>query len=121
MIYSLAADALLILHLLFIVFVVLGGLLVFKWHKLLLLHLAAVSWGVMVEFNHWICPLTPWENSLRRAAGEASYHTSFIEHYLMPLIYPAGLTYDTQLLLGSFVLVINLIIYSLLLRKTTKP
>ncbi len=117
MLYSIAADTLLIVHLLFIVFVVLGGILVFKWHKLFLLHLPAVGWGALVEFNHWICPLTPWENALRRAAGEASYETGFIEHYLIPLIYPTNLTQDLQLILGSSVIIINLAIYSLLLLK----
>jgi len=117
MLYSFAADTLLIVHLLFIFFVIFGGLLVFKWRRLFLLHLAAVSWGVLVEFNHWICPLTPWENALRQAAGGTGYESSFIEHYLLPLIYPVGLTNEHQLVLGSLVITINVVIYSWLLLK----
>jgi len=111
MLYSLLADALLFLHALFIVFVVLGGLLLLKWRRLIFLHLPAVVWGVLIEFRGWHCPLTPWEQALRRTSGEAGYDTGFIEHYLAPLIYPANLHYDMQLLLGSFVIIINLLIY----------
>ena len=111
MFYSLAADALLVVHFLFIGFVVLGGLLVFKWRRLVFLHLPAAVWGALIEFRGWLCPLTPWEQALRRAAGEVGYNTGFIEHYLMPLVYPANLDYDMQIVLGSFVIVINLLIY----------
>ena len=111
MFYSLAADALLVVHFLFIGFVVLGGLLVFKWRRLVFLHLPAAVWGALIEFRGWLCPLTPWEQALRRAAGETGYNTGFIEHYLMPLVYPANLDYDMQIVLGSFVIVINLLIY----------
>ena len=117
MLYSLAADTLLIVHFLFIGFVVLGGWLVFKWRWLVFLHLPAAAWGALIEFQGWLCPLTPWEQQFRQAAGEASYKTGFIEHYLMPLIYPANLDYDMQLVLGSFVIIINLIIYGLLILK----
>ncbi|MCK4742288.1 MAG: DUF2784 domain-containing protein [Sulfuriflexus sp.] len=117
MFYSLAADALLIVHLLFILFVVLGALLVMKWRWLIYLHLPTVFWGILIEFNHWICPLTPWENSLRQTAGEASYNSGFIEHYLLPLIYPAKLNYDIQILLGSLVIIVNLSLYLLLALK----
>lgn len=112
MLYSLAANSLLIVHLLFIVFVVLGGLLVPRWRWLVFLHLPAATWGALIEFRGWLCPLTPWEVQLRRAAGEAGYDTGFLEHYLMPLIYPANLHYDMQVVLGSFVIIINLLIYS---------
>ncbi len=117
MLYSFAADTLLIVHLLFIFFVIFGGLLLFKWHGLFSLHLAAVVWGVLVEFNHWICPLTHWENALRRAAGETGYESGFVEYYLVPLIYPTELTNDHQLILGSLVIAINIVIYSWLLLK----
>lgn len=110
--YSLAADILLVIHFLFISFVVLGGLLVYKWRWLAFLHIPAVVWGTLIEFRGWLCPLTPWEQQLRQAAGEAGYNTSFLEHYLMPLIYPANLHYDMQLVLGSFVIIINLLIYA---------
>ena len=117
MLYSFAADTLIIVHLLFILFVLFGGILVFKWRKFLLLHLLAVSWGVLVEFNHWICPLTPWENALRRAAGESGYQSGFIEHYLIPLIYPSNLTHELQYILGGIVIGINLLIYGRLILK----
>lgn len=113
MLYSLAADGLLVMHFLFIGFVLLGGLLVLKWRRLIFLHLPAVTWGVLIEYRGWLCPLTPWEIQLRQASGEAGYDTGFIEHYLMPLIYPATLDYDLQIVLGSSVILINLLIYSL--------
>jgi hypothetical protein len=120
MLYSLAADALLVVHFMFIAFVVLGGLLVARWRWLVYLHLPAAAWGVLIEFRSWPCPLTPWEQQLRRAAGETGYDTGFIEHYLGPLIYPANLHYDMQVVLGSFVIITNLLIYGwviLILRK----
>ena len=115
MVYSLAADLLVLLHLAFIVFVVLGGLLVWRWWRVVFVHLPAVAWGVLLEFNGWLCPLTPWEQQLRQAAGEDGYSGSFIAHYLLPLIYPAGLTGNIQLLLGLGALLINLLIYGWLL------
>ena len=120
MFYSLAADTLLIVHFLFIGFVVLGGWLVFRWRWLVFLHLPAATWGALIEFQGWLCPLTPWEQQFRQAAGEASYKTGFIEHYLAPLIYPANLDYDMQLVLGSFVIIINLIIYGLLILRSAR-
>jgi len=117
MIYSFLADALLITHLLFIIFVVVGGVLIIKWRWLIFLHIPAVIWGVLVEFNHWICPLTPWENALRHAAGETGYNSGFIDHYLIPLIYPANLTHETQIILGSIVIIINLAVYTGLFLK----
>lgn len=114
MLIRFAADAVVVIHLLFIVFVMLGGLLVLRWYWLSLLHLPAVAWGVTVEFTGWICPLTPLENSLRRAASQSGYSGSFTDQYLIPIIYPAGLTADVQLLLGSAVIVVNLAVYLLL-------
>ena len=120
MLYSLAADALLIVHLLFIIFVMLGALLILKWRWLVYLHLPAVIWGALIEFNHWICPLTPWENSLRLAAGEPRYDSGFIEHYLLPLIYPVNLTDNIQIILGSMVIFVNLSLYTWLVLKLKK-
>lgn len=117
MIYSITADALLIVHLIFILFVILGALLVIKWRWVIYLHLPAVFWGIFIEFSHGICPLTPWENALRHTAGETGYESSFIEHYLIPLIYPDNLTNNIQLTLGSMVILINLVVYSWLLLK----
>lgn len=108
---ALAADAVLLLHLLFILFVVLGGLLVLRWPRLAYLHLPALLWGMTVEWTGWICPLTPLENALRVAAGEQGYSGGFIEHYVWPLIYPAGLTRGIQVALGFAVLSINAVIY----------
>ena len=113
----LAADTLVVIHLGFILFVLFGGLLLLRWPRLLWLHLPAVAWGATVEFFHLLCPLTPWENQLRQAAGDAGYEGGFIEHYLIPLIYPAGLTPQIQLWLGGVVLLINAAVYVYLLRR----
>ncbi|MFZ3202264.1 MAG: DUF2784 domain-containing protein [Pseudomonas sp.] len=103
------------MHLLFIAFTLLGGLLVLRWRWLAWLHLPAVFWAVTVEALQLLCPLTPLENDLRHAAGQAGYSTGFIEHYLLPIIYPAGLTPVIQLWLAAFVLLLNLLVYGLLL------
>jgi len=118
--WRLAADALVVIHLGFILFVLLGGLLLLRWPRLLWLHLPAVAWGVTVEFFHLLCPLTPWENQLRQAAGDAGYEGGFIEHYLIPVIYPAGLTPQVQLWLGGFVVLINVGVYAYLLMVRCK-
>lgn len=117
MLFRLAADALLLFHLLFIVFVLLGGLLVLKRPRLALLHLPAAAWGVAVEMFHLICPLTDWENRMRHAAGQTGYGGGFIEHYIWPVIYPAGLTPTVQLGLGAVVLAINLAVYGRLYQR----
>lgn len=113
--YRCAADLVLILHLLFVVFVIAGGLLALKWRWIPYLHLPAATWGAVVEFFGWICPLTPWENSLRRAAGDAMYSGSFVEHYLVPILYPAGLSREIQVLLGLLVILVNLVVYGRLI------
>lgn len=115
MFWRMAADALVLVHLSFILFVLFGGLLLLRWPRLLWLHLPAVTWGIVVECLHLGCPLTPWENQLRRAAGQAGYEGSFIEHYLIPLIYPAGLTSQIQLWLGAIVVLVNLAVYAWLI------
>ncbi|BAP40753.1 DUF2784 domain-containing protein [Pseudomonas sp. LJDD11] len=117
MLMRLAADAVLVVHLLFIVFVLFGGLLVLRKPWLAVLHLPAVAWGAAVEFLHLYCPLTPLENHLRSLAGQQGYDGGFVEHYLIALIYPAGLTMQHQLWLGSVVLVINALAYSLVWRR----
>ncbi|WP_191487791.1 DUF2784 domain-containing protein [Pseudomonas sp. FEN] len=111
MFYRIAADGLVSFHLLFILFVLFGGLLVLRWRRLAWLHLPAASWGVAVEVLHLECPLTRWENLFRQAAGQGGYGEGFIEHYLIPLIYPAGLTPTIQLGLGALVLLLNLTVY----------
>ncbi len=111
------ADLVVIVHGLFIVFVVAGGLLVLRWPRLAWVHLPAAAWGVLIELSGWICPLTPLENALRRAAGEAGYSGGFIERYLLPLIYPPGLTPAVQLWLGLVVLVVNVAVYAVWWRR----
>lgn len=113
----LAADALVLLHGLFILFVVCGGALVLKWPKLVLLHIPCAIWGAGIEFLGGICPLTPLEQQLRSSAGAAGYTGGFIEHYLLPVIYPAGLTPGIQILLGLVVVLVNLVFYGLVIRR----
>ncbi|MGF6208137.1 DUF2784 domain-containing protein [Pseudomonas frederiksbergensis] len=116
MLYRIAADGLVLFHLLFILFVLFGGLLVLKWRPLIWWHLPAAAWGVIVEVFHLTCPLTYWENLMREAAGQTAYGGGFIEHYVLPVIYPAGLTPAIQLGLGSVVLAVNLAVYVRLIR-----
>jgi hypothetical protein len=117
MLYSIAADALVIVHLAFIVFVMLGGLLLLKWPRLIYLHLPAVAWGILVELQGWLCPLTPLEQHYRALAGKTGYSDGFVQHYLLPVIYPAGLTRDIQMLLALCVVAINLVIYAVIYVK----
>lgn len=117
MLYRIAADGLLLVHLAFILFVLLGGLLVLKWRWLIFWHLPAVAWGVAVEAFHLPCPLTHWENLMRHAAGQSGYYGGFIEHYLWPLIYPAGLTAQIQIVLAAVVLVLNVLVYLRVIRQ----
>ncbi|MBM7059685.1 DUF2784 domain-containing protein [Pseudomonas sp. UL073] len=115
--YRLLADGVVLVHGLFILFVLAGGLLVLRWRRLAWLHLPAVAWGMLVELMHWRCPLTPLENRLRLAAGEAGYPGGFVEQYLIPLIYPAGLTVQIQLWLGLVVVLVNAAVYLFVLRR----
>ncbi|MCK4621757.1 MAG: DUF2784 domain-containing protein [Desulfuromonadales bacterium] len=115
MIAGIAADLLIIVHFAFIAFVVLGGLLVLKWGKVSILHIPCALWGALIEFRGWICPLTPLECHFREAAGGAGYTGGFINHYVLPLVYPEGLTRGMQISLGIIVLVVNLCVYGLVL------
>ena len=117
MAYRILADFVVGVHMLFVVFVVAGGLLALRWPWVAAAHLPAAVWGALIEFQGWICPLTPVEKSLRAAAGQAGYAGGFIEHYLLPVLYPAGLTPGVQLILGSLVIGINLVVYGMLLRR----
>jgi Protein of Unknown function (DUF2784) len=110
------ADLVVALHFAFVLFVVLGGLLVLRWPRLAYLHVPAAVWGVLIEFAGWICPLTPLEKTLRESAGSAGYEGGFIEHYILPVLYPSALTRNIQLLLGTIVLVVNLSVYAYLVR-----
>ena len=117
MAYRIAADAVLFLHLGFILFVTFGGLFAFRFRWAPLFHLPAVLWGIFIEISGSICPLTPLENLFLRRSGEEGFTESFIDHYLIPLLYPAGLGHDTQLRLAGIVLVVNGLIYGALLLK----
>ncbi|WP_434677570.1 DUF2784 domain-containing protein [Pseudomonas sp. R1-18] len=114
MIYQVSADAVVLFHLMFILFVLFGGLLVLRRPWLAIVHLPAMAWGAVVEFFHLYCPLTPLENSLRVRAGQEGYEGGFIEHYVTALIYPSGLTPQIQLWLGAMVLGINAAVYGVL-------
>jgi len=117
LIYRWLADLVLVVHLAFVLFVVLGGLLALQWPRVAWLHLPAAIWGVLIEYMGWICPLTPLENSLRVRAGESAYSGDFIQHYILGAIYPQGLTRTTQWILGSIALGVNALAYGLLIRQ----
>lgn len=123
---GLAADLLVAVHLGFVLFVVLGGLAVFRSPRWAWVHVPAFAWGAVIEFNNWICPLTPLEQRFRAAAGEGGYSGGFVEHYLLPILYPEGLTREIQIGLGLFVLGINAVVYGIWLwrkwrkRRTTR-
>lgn len=112
----LLADLVLSLHFLFVLFVVLGGLLALRWRWVVWVHLPAAVWGTLIELGGWICPLTPLEKSLRERAGEGGYEGGFIEHYLLPILYPGALTREIQLGLGAAVVGVNLLIYAYVFR-----
>ena len=116
-VYSLFADAVVLTHFLFIAFVICGGLLVIRWPKIAFVHLPAAVWGATVEISGWICPLTPLENHFRNLTGDTSYSGDFIARYLLPVIYPENLTTTIQQVLGILVIVINIIFYTIAIRK----
>src|SRR5687767_12084207 len=116
MIYRSLADLVLLLHLAFIVFVLFGGLLAFRWRLAPAVHLPAAAWGAAVEYFGWGCPLTPLENALRRAGGGTGYSVSFVERYVVQLVYPAALSPSLQLVLGTIVVVVNVVVYVFVLR-----
>jgi len=117
MIDRVVGDAVVVAHLAFIAFVVGGGMLVLAWPRLAWLHLPAAVWGAYAELTATICPLTPLENALRLRAGQAGYAGGFVEHYLLPIIYPAGLTAHVQTLLGAIVIAINVVFYAIAWRR----
>jgi hypothetical protein len=115
MIFRLAAETVLLAHLAFIVFALLGAVLAVWWRRIVIVHLPAAAWGAWVEISGRFCPLTLLENYLRIKAGQSGYAESFIEHYLLAIIYPAGLTRDIQFALAAAVIAVNLAIYGWLL------
>lgn len=116
--YRVLADLVVGIHVLFVAFVVAGGLVVLRWPRLAWAHIPAAIWGALIEFAGWVCPLTPLEQSLRAAADQAGYSGGFIEHYLLPVLYPGGLTRNIQVGLGLLVVALNLLIYGYLLART---
>jgi hypothetical protein len=120
MMYRLLADATVVVHLLFVAFVVCGGVLVLRWPRMAWVHLPAAAWGAWVELAGWICPLTPLENWLRVQGGAATYTTGFIERYLLPVLYPASLSRDVQWTLGLLVILLNGIVYAVVVRSRRK-
>ncbi len=117
MVYRFLADLVLVAHFAFVVFAVVGALLVLRWRWVVWLHLPAVVWAALISFAGWICPLTPLENSLRELGGSAGYESGFVEHYILPVLYPGGLTREVQIVLGLLVLAVNMGIYGWLLRR----
>jgi len=115
--YRALADLVLLLHLAFVLFVVLGGLLVLRRLGFAWFHLPCAAWGVLIEFAGWICPLTPLEVSLRIRGGAAGYAGGFIAHYVTAALYPAGLTRGVQIVLGAFALLLNAAIYGYILMR----
>ncbi len=117
MLYSILADIVVAIHFFFIVIACVGAVLVLKWRWLIWLHIPAALWAAMIMLMGWICPLTPLENHLRRSAGQSGYTGGFIDQYLMPVIYPAGLTREIQVWLGVGVIILNLVIYTIVYRR----
>ena len=113
MAYRFLADTIVFLHFCFVLFVLSGGIMVVRWKWMALLHVPAALWGMIVELSGWRCPLTPLENALRKAGGGVKYEGGFVEHYIMPILYPAGLTRDFQITLGLLIAVITIIAYTI--------
>jgi hypothetical protein len=114
MVARLLADLVVIIHFVFVIFAVLGGLLVLRWRRVAWFHVPTAVWAALIEFQGWICPLTPLENWLRQKGGSSGYETGFVEHYIMPVLYPAELTRNLQIVLGLIVAGINGTIYGYL-------
>jgi hypothetical protein len=111
MLFRSLADLVVLAHLAFVAFAVLGGLAALKWPRVAWVHLPAVAWAALIEYAGWVCPLTPLENALRRAGGQAGYAGGFVERYLVPVLYPADLTRAVQIGLGTAVLLLNTLVY----------
>jgi len=120
MFYNLSANLLLVLHFMFICFVLVGAFLLLKWPRIIYLHLPAIIWGILIEAKGWICPLTPLEQWLRFQAGQSGYQTGFIEYYLLPIIYPSALTRNIQIGFAILVFLLNLSIYTWLFVRHIK-
>lgn len=116
-VYRVLADAVVVIHLAFVGFVVLGGLLVLRWPRVMWAHLPAAAWGALISFRGWVCPLTPLENHLRELGRQPGYEGGFVEHYLLAVLYPSGLTREMQGAIGVFVLAVNAFVYWRVFRR----
>ncbi len=116
MVPSLFADLVVLVHFAFVIFVGAGGLLVLRWPRLAWAHVPCALWGAAISFGGWICPLTPLENRLRQMAGESGYRGEFVAHYVLPVLYPEGLTREAQVALGALVVLVNAAVYAALWR-----
>jgi hypothetical protein len=121
MIWRVLADLVVTFHLAFIAFAVLGGFLTWRWWRVVFVQVPALAWGAWIELSGRICPLTPLENLLRHMAGDAGYNSNVIDDYIVPIIYPIGLTRSIQFWLAGFLIIINLIAYGGLLLKARRP
>lgn len=117
MLWNFLAFFLVITHLVFVAFALVGGVAVLRWPRLAWIHLPAVAWGAWVQFAHRICPLTPLENWLRVRAGEAAYSSGFIEHYVAPVLYPSRMGSGLQVLLGGLLIAVNVCAYAVVWRR----
>jgi hypothetical protein len=115
--FRLLADLVVLVHVTFVLFVATGGFLALRWRRLGWLHVPAALWGALIELTGWICPLTPLENALRRLAGEAGYRGGFIEHYVLPVLYPVHYTVTLRLALAALVVLLNAVAYGLYFRR----
>ena len=120
MAYRWLTDLVVVVHFAFVLFVVFGGFLVLRWPRVAWVHVPAAVWGVLIEYAGFICPLTPLEHWLRERAGEAAQQGAFIDRYVLPLLYPVGLSRANQWVLGSIALIINVAIYAIVLRRYTR-
>ncbi|MDZ7661536.1 DUF2784 domain-containing protein [Thiohalophilus sp.] len=116
-VYLLLAELTVLLHFLFVAFVAAGGLLVLRWPKLARVHLPALFWGIYIQFSGGFCPLTPLEKTFRQLAGLQAYEGGFINHYLIPVIYPPGLTHEMQVMIGIGLIVLNVVIYTIFIYR----
>lgn len=112
MLYRGLADLVVLFHFCFIAFVLVGGVLILRWRRVMWLHLPAIAWGIFVEWSGWMCPLTPLENRLRQLGGLSAYSGDFLDRHLSAVIYPQGLTRNLQVFYGCVVAAVNLGVYT---------
>ena len=118
---AILAALVVVLHLTFVVFATLGGVLVLRWPAIAWVHVPCAAWAAFIEFSGRICPLTPLENVLRRRAGLGDYSGDFVANYIFPVLYPEGLTRNAQIAIGCFVVALNVVAYGWLIRRRRRP